>query len=251
MSAFCDIHTGAARPPYCFGLLRRFFAVLLMLAGGAQAALAAQCQYVRYSPALVEGFIGSESFGVQLILRDSRWLWQRAPGGVLAFCPSCASSDISKSLFRIGQAPFLSPVQDGELRGETGQESASALDFALHPRAIAIALWQITSLLPSKVEPLTEIAPFTMWGVSGKARVVTVASGDKVVPGVAVSLEDGCFTMFAVFFRKDDGEVSIDDVVSARGSMEIVKYQPPPHVLSPGIHFPLGDARKKWEEDQK
>ena len=23
-----------------------------------------------------------------------------------------------------------------------------------------------------------------------------------------------------------------------------MKYRPPPHVLSPGIHFPLGDARK-------
>ena len=251
MTAFCDIRTGAARPSYCFGLVSRFFAGLLMLTCGAQAALAAECQYVRYSPALVEGFNGSETFGVQLIVRDPRWIWQRAPGGVLSFCPACSDSDVSKGLFRIGQAPFLSPVQEGDLRGETGQEAASAVEFALHPRAIAVALLQITSLLPNKVEPLTGITPVTLWGVSGKARVVEIVSGGKVAPGIAVSLEDGCFQMFAVFFRKDDGEVSIDDLEKAGGALEVVKYKPPPHVLSPGIHFPLGDARKKWEADQQ
>jgi len=251
MSAFCDIHTGAARPPHRFGPVRRLFAALLMLASGAQTALAAECQFVKYSPIMIEGFDGSETFGVQLTIHDPRWVWQRAPGGVMAFCPSCPADRVSKSLFRIGQAPFLSPLQEGDLRGETDQASASAVDFALHPRAIAIALWQMTTSLPNKVSPLTDIEPITLWGVPGKSRVVEIGSGDKMVPAVAVALEDGCFSMFGVFFRKDDGEVSFDDVLTARGSVGIVKYRPQRHELSPGIHFPLGDARKKWEDDQK
>ena len=251
MPAIDDVDTGAARPPHRFKRMRRLFAGLLMLACGAQASIAGECQYVKYSPIMVEGFDGTDTFGVQLTIHDQRWVWQRAPGGVAAFCPTCPNDSVSKSFFRIGQAPFLSPLQEGDLRGETDQASASAIDFALHPRAIAVALWRMTTLLPSKVSPLTDITPITLWGVPGKSRVVEIVSGDKPVPGVAVALEDGCFTMFGVFFRKDDGEVSFDDVLSARGSIGILKYQPYRHDLSPGIHFPLGDARKQWEDDQK
>ena len=31
----------------------------------------------------------------------------------------------------------------------------------------------------------------------------------------------------------------------------MVKYQPERHRLTPGIEFPLGDARKQWEDDQR
>ena len=57
--------------------------------------------------------------------------------------------------------------------------------------------------------------------------------------------------MFGVFFRKDDGEVSLDDVPQIDGAIGLVKYQPERHQLSPAIEFPLGDARKQWEDDQK
>lgn len=251
MTAFDNMQTGAARPPHCFGWLRLLAVALLTVVIGVPRGLAAECQYVRGGPLMIEGFDGDETFGAQLIVRDPKWALQPAPSGMVAFCPSCPATDISKGLFRLGRAPFLSPVQEGDLRGETGQKDASALEFALHPRAIAMGLWRITALLPSKIEPLSDIVPMTLWGVPGMARVVEVTSAGHTAPGVAFALEDRCFAMFGLFMRKDDGEASVGDLLKTGGSLSILKYQPVRHELSPAIHFPLGNARKRWEDDLK
>ena len=251
MTDFDNIQTGAARPPYYLGLLRLMFAALLTAATGVPQGLTAECQYVRGGPLMIEGFDGDETFGAQVIVRDTKWALQPAPSGMFAFCPSCPASNVSKGLFRLGRAPFLSPVQEGDLRGEVGQQDASALEFALHPRAIAMGLWRITALLPSKVEPLSDIAPVTLWGVPGMARVVGVTSAGQSAPGVAFALQDRCFAMFGLFMRKDDGEASVDDLRKTGGSLNILRYQPVRHELSPAIHFPLGNARKRWEDDLK
>jgi hypothetical protein len=206
---------------------------------------------VRGGPVRIEGFDGPDTFGVQLIVKDGRWTWRRAPSGVVAFCASCPDHEVGKGVFRFGRAPYLSPVQEGDLRGEIGQKDAGPMEFALHPRAIAMALWRITSLLPSKVDPLSEIAPVELWGVNGRARVVEVTSAGRTVPSVAFALEQRCFAMFGVFLRKDEREVGVADLLKTGGSLSILKYQPVRHELSPAIHFPLGDARKRWEDDLK
>jgi hypothetical protein len=259
MSVPIEGKTGASRPPRCFGAALVVAAALSAVAAQAEPAEPspagpgdpAECQYVRGGGTRIEGFDGADTFGVQLIVKDGRWVWQRAPSGVLALCPSCADHEISKGVFRFGRAPFLSPVQDGDLRGETGQRDAGSMEFALHPRAIAMALWKITTVLPSKVDTLTEIEPVELWGVQGRARVVAVTSAGRTAPGVAFALEDRCFAMFGAFLRKDEGEVSIGDLLKTGGSLGILKYRPVPHELSPAIHFPLGDARKRWEDDLK
>ncbi len=210
-----------------------------------------ECQYVRGGPVRIEGFDGPNTFGVQLIVKDGRWVWQRAPSGVIAMCPSCQDHEVAKGLFRFGRAPFLSPVQEGDLRGETGQKDSGPMEFALHPRAIAMALWRITTLLPSKVDALSGIEPIELWGMQGRARMVEVTTAGRTVPSVAFALEERCFAMFGIFLRKDERTVSVADLLKTGNSLSILKYQPVRHELSPAIHFPLGDARKRWEDDVK
>jgi hypothetical protein len=210
-----------------------------------------ECQYVRGGPARIEGFDGPDTFGVQLIVRDGSWVWQRAPSGVIAMCPRCRDDEVANGLFRFGRAPFLSPVQEGDLRGETGQQDAGPMEFALHPRAIAMALWRITTLLPSKVDAQSDIEPVDLWGMKGLAREVEVTTAGRTVPSVAFALEERCFAMFGIFLRKDERKVSVADLLKTGASISILKYQPVRHELSPAIHFPLGNARKRWEDDMK
>ncbi len=252
MFAIANIQAGAVRPPLCRSAAGRLIAAAAMaLIAATPPAVAAECQYVRGGPLHIEGFDGPDPFGAQVIVRDTKWAWQPAPSGVIAHCPSCPVEDVSKGVFRLGRAPFLSPVQEGDLRGEVGEQNASAIEFALHPRAIAMGLWKITTLLPSRVDTLSAPRPVTLWGVPGMARVVLVQSPGRSAPGVAFALEDGCFSMFGVFLRKDEGPVSVDDLLKTGRSLGVLKYQPVRHELSPAIEFPLGNARKQWEEDLK
>ena len=261
MAAIEHNDTGAARPPRLLFLLQRFACVCLLLwAVEAQAEPAAvSCRYIASSPLHAEGFDGPDTFGVRLTIRDDRWVWTPARGGAIAACPSCSGQSIAKGVLRIGLAPFYSPSDDYQLRRETEQQSASPVKFALHPRAIAVGLWSMTNFMPSGVTPATDITPVTLLGTSGMARAVTIDSAGTTVHGVAVAMQDGCFLLFGVFFREDNGPVSVDDLQQIDGVLKLEKYaprfeleqltpRPPP---TPWIQFPLGDARKQWEEQQK
>lgn len=261
MAAIDDIHTGAAQPPLLFVLLQCFACVgLLLWAVEAQAEpAAASCRYITSSPIHAEGFDGPDTFGVRLTIRDDRWVWTPARGGAIAACPSCSGQSIAKGVLRIGLAPFYPPSDDYQLRRETEQQSASPVEFALHPRAIAVGLWSMTNFMPRGVTPATDITPVTLLGTAGMARAVTIDSAGNTVHGVALAMQDGCFSLFSVFFREDNGPVSVEDLQQIDGVLKLDKYAPrfqleqlqPRPLPTPSIQFPLGDARKQLEEQQK
>jgi hypothetical protein len=252
--------TGAARSPLLLILLRCLVcAGPLLWAVEAQAQAeqaAASCRFISHSPIHAEGFDGPDTFGVRLTIRDDRWVWTPARGGAIAACPSCSS--LAKGVLRIGLAPFYAPSDDYQLRRETEQQSATPVEFALHPRTIAVGLWAMTNFMPRSVTAM-EITPVTLLGTSALARAVTIDSAGNIVHGIAVAMQDGCFSLFAVFFREDNGPVGVEDLEQIDAAMKLDKYAPrfkieqlqPRPPRRPSIEFPLGNARKQLEEQQK
>ena len=91
------------------------------------------------------------------------------------------------------------------------------------------------------------------------ARAVTIDSAGNTIHGVAVAMQDGCFSLFGVFFREDNGPVSVGDLQQIDAVLKLDKYAPrfnleqlqPRPLPTPWVQFPLGDARKQWEQEQK
>ena len=253
--------TGAARPP----LLLKAIAVLVCAGllgwpAHAEAQEAERCRYISSSPIHAEGFSGPDMFGARLMIRNTRWAWAPTQGGAIAGCPTCDQDKLAKGMLRIGLAPFYPPSDDYQLRRETEQQSASPVEFALHPRTIGVGLWSISNFTARGVTPDTDITPVTLFDMSALARVVTIQSTGSPVHGLAVAMQDGCFSMFGIFFRGDNGPISIDDVRQIDDAIKLENYKPrfsleqlTPRPLLPKswIEFPLGDARKKLEEEQK
>jgi hypothetical protein len=251
---------GAARPPLYLKLVQSVLGLcLLLLAFEAEAQQPEGCRYITSSPVHAEGFNGPDTFGVRLITRNNRWAWGGAHAGVIAGCPTCGAGTLAKGLLRIGLAPFYPPSDDYQLRRETEQQSASPVEFALHPRTIGVGLWSITNFTPRGVLPETDITPVTLFGMPAMARVVTINSSGNPIHGLAIAMQEGCFSLFGIFFRDDNGPLSIGDVQQIDDALKLEKYtprfnleqltpRPPP---APWVQFPLGNARKQWEEERR
>lgn len=253
------VETGAARPPLHLAAIVLLCAGLSVWATQARAQQTEGCRYVASSPIHAEGFNGPDTFGVKLSLRSTRWSWAPAHAGAVAACPTCDPDKLGKGMLRLGLAPFYPPSDEYQLRRETGQQSASPVEFALHPRIIGVGLWSITNFTPRGVVADTDITPVTLFDMPALARAVTIQSTGSPVHALAVAVQDGCFSMFGIFFRGDNGPVSIDDFQQIDDALKLENYKPrftleqltprpPPRSW---IDFPLGDARKKWEDDRR
>lgn len=260
MPAHRSISAEAARPPLRLSLVRRVACLCLLLwAFDAQAQQPEGCRYITSSPIHAEGFSGPDTFGARLMIRDNRWAWGPAHAGVIAGCPACGPGKLTKGVLRIGLAPFYPPSEDYQLRRETEQQSASPVEFALHPRTIGVGLWSMTNFTPRGVVPETDITPVTLLGMSAMARAVTINSAGNPVHGLAIAMRDGCFSLFGIFFRDDNGPVSLDDLPQIDDALRLERYTPrfnleqltPRPLPTPWIQFPLGDARKQLEEERK
>jgi hypothetical protein len=252
--------TGAARPPRFLLLLQRMVcAGLLLGVAVAQAQSIEGCRYINSGPIGAEGFDGPDTFGLRLSIRDSRWGWGAAHGGAIAGCPSCAPPSIAKGIMRIGLAPFYPPSDDYQLRAETGQQEANPVEFALHPRAIAVGMRAMTNFTPHAIAPESDISPVTLFGMPGLARAIRVESTGNPVYGLALAMQDRCFALFGMFFREDNAPLSITALQQIDDALQLDRYQPrfnleqltPRPPPKPWIDFPLGDARKQREEAEK
>ena len=255
-----NILPGAARPPLHLAVTGHLMWLCLSL--WVTAATAQQfegCRYINHTPISAEGFDGPDTFGVRLALPMGPWVWAPAPGGMVAGCPSCETPKISKGILRIGLAPFYAPSDDYQLRRETEQQDASQVDFALHPRAIAVGMQSMTNFRPRSIVPTSDITPITLLGMSAKARAVMIDSSGNPVHGIALAVHDRCFALFGLFFREDNAPLAVselrqmDDVLkldryTPRFNIEQLTPRPPP---APWIQFPLGDARKQWEAERQ
>ena len=135
------------------------------------------------------------------------------------------------------------------------------MDFALHPRAIARrAAGSITNFTPRGVVPMTDITPVTLLGMSAKARAVRSTRPAMPVHGVAIRharmAASRCSACFSV---RTMAPVSLDDLQQIDDALGLERYTPRLNLSNcrrgrlprPGIQFPLGDARKQWEEERK
>lgn len=248
---------GAEWPPLRLVLIS--LALLLGAVPGAQAQdTTGECRYVGSGPIGAEGFDGPETFGFRLVLQKQGWGWAPAHGGAVAACPLCATG-LAKGILRIGLAPFYAPSDDYVLRRENGQQEASAVEFALHPRAIAVGLWSMTNFMPREIVPESDITPVKVLNSEGLARQFRIISTGAPVYGVALAIKDRCFLFYGLFFREDNSPLAIADLAEVDEFMALQKYtprfsldqltpRPPP---PPRIPFPLGDARKQLMEDEK
>jgi hypothetical protein len=230
----------------------------LVLAAPARAQQPEGCRYVQNSPVFAEGFDGQDTFGFRLQLNSRDWGWGRAHGGAIMGCPTCPQGKIAKGVVRIGLAPFYPPSDEYQLRRETGQQEASAVDFALHPRTIAIGLWSMTNFMPRGVTPDSEITPIALLDIGAKARLITVNSAGNPVFGAAVAMQERCFVFYGLFFREDNTPVTLADLREIDQVLKLEKYTPrfnldqlTPREPKPWIQFPLGDARKQWQEEER
>jgi hypothetical protein len=233
--------------------------VLLLPSGhSARAQGTSECRYVGSGPIGAEGFDGPDTFGFRLTLRKQGWGWGPAQGGAVAACPLCATG-VAKGILRIGMAPFYAPSDEYVLRRETGQQEASAVEFALHPRTMAIGLWSMTNFMPREIVPESDITPVKILSTDGMARAFRIVSTGAPVYGVALAIKDRCFQFFGLFFRENNAPLAVSDLPEVDEFLELQKYtprfsldqltpRPPP---PPRIPFPLGDARKRLMEDEK
>ena len=233
-------------------------ALMLLWAAGAQAQQFEGCRYINHSPISAEGFDGPDTFGVRLALPMGAWVWAPAPGGMVAACPSCEPPKISKGILRIGLAPFYTPSDEYQLRRETEQQAASPVEFALHPRAIAVGMRAMTNFMPRGIEPTSDITPITLFGTPGVARAIRINSSGNPVYGVALAMLDRCFALFGLFFREDNAPLAVSELQQMDDVLKLDRYTPrfnieqltPRQPPRPRIEFPLGDARKQWEEER-
>jgi len=253
------VGTGAARPPRLLVLLTGLLYAGLLGVAVAQAQPFEGCRYINSGPIGTEGFDGPDTFGVRLSIRDGRWGWGAAHGGAIAGCPSCAPPNIAKGIMRIGLAPFYAPSDDYQLRAETGQQEVNPVEFALHPRAIAVGMRAMTNFTPRAIAPESDITPVTLFGTAGLARAIRVESTGNPVYGLALAMQDRCFALFGMFFREDNAPLSINDLQQIDDALQLDRYQPrfnleqltPRPPPRPWIDFPLGDARRQREEAEK
>jgi hypothetical protein len=263
---------GAQRPPLRLIRLRaaalRFKArtvaalavsllLLLSWVPAAHAQDASACRYVGSGPLGAEGFDGPETFGFRLALRKQGWGWGPAHDGAVAACPLCATG-VAKGILRVGLAPFLPPSDDYVLRRETGQQEATAIEFALHPGAIAAGLWTMTKFKPSDIVPESDITPVKLLNTDGLARAFQIVSTGAPVYGVALAIKDRCLLFYGLFFRENNAPLTVADLSELDEFMELQRYRPrfsldqltPRPPPPPRIPFPLGDARKRLMEDE-
>ena len=260
MRMYQIIVPGAYRPPLRLAVTRHLVCLCLLLF--ATAAVAQQfegCRYVNHTPISAEGFDGPDTFGFRVALPMGPWVWAPAPGGMVAACPSCEPPKISKGILRIGLAPFYAPSDEYQLRRENEQQDASPVDFALHPRAIAVGMQSMTNFRPRGIVATSDITPVTLMGIAAKARAIRVDSSGPPVYGVALAMHDRCFALFGMFFREDNAAFEVSDLQQMDGVLKLDKYTarfsleqlapraPPP----PQVQFPLGDARKQLDEERK
>lgn len=254
-----QVNPGAARPPLHLAAVVWLCA---WLSGAPTQALAQQtdgCRYITSSPIHAEGFNGPDTFGVKLSVRSARWSWAPAHAGAVAACPTCDPDKLAKGMLRLGLAPFYPPSDEYQLRRETEQQAATPVEFALHPRTIGVGLWSITNFTPRGVTPDTDITPVTLFDMPALARGVTIHSTGNPIHALAVAMQDGCFSMFGIFFRGDNGPVSIADIQQVDDALKLENYKPrfsleqltPRPPPRPWIDFPLGDARKKWDDERR
>jgi hypothetical protein len=251
---------GAARPPFRLGVRAAFaaaFVLLLVRGEDARAQEVNECRYIGTTPIRAEGFDGPDTFGFRLVLRKDGWGWGPAHGGAIAACPLC-STGLAKGVLRIGLAPFYAPSDEYVLRRETGQQEASAVEFALHPRTIAVGLWSMTNFVPRNIVADSDITPVRVLDAHAMARAFTIISTGPPVHGVALGMKDRCLKFFGLFFREDNGPLAVSAIhevdqfmslerYTPRFSLEQLTPRPPP---PPRIPFPLGDARKRMMEDE-
>jgi len=251
---------GAARPPLHLAVTRHLMGLCLLLwVTGANAQQFEGCRYINHSPISAEGFDGPDTFGVRVALPMGPWVWAPAPGGMVAGCPSCEPPKISKGILRIGLAPFYAPSDDYQLRRETEQQEASHVDFALHPRAIAVGMQSMTNFRPRGIVPTSDITPIMLLGMPAKARAVRIDSSGNPVHGIALAMHDRCFALFGLFFREDNAPLAVSELRQMDDVLKLDRYTPrfsleqlsPRSSPAPRIQFPLGDARKQLEEERK
>jgi hypothetical protein len=234
-------------------------AVSLMWTGAAHAQKPEGCRYITSTPISAEGFDGPDTFGVRIALPMGAWIWGPAHGGMIAGCPSCEPPKISKGILRIGLAPFYAPSDDYQLRRETGQQDASPVEFALHPSAIAVGMRVLTNFTPRAIVPTSDITPIKLMKTDGMARAIRIDSSGNPVHGLALAMLDRCFALFAMFFREDNAPLEVSELQQMDDVLKLDKYTPrfnieqltPRRPPPPRIDFPLGDARKQWEDEQK
>jgi hypothetical protein len=206
-----------------------FLVVLLtLLAGDSSAAKAADdCRYFNGGVSRLEWTQGSTPRGARLIFDDR---WQEAysfHGQWLAYEGPPADSRISGWL-NLG-LPFFMDVKRGEkVKADLGIQDASRLEAALHPGMIELVLGARMMWDQLGWFAVTQPQPVTAVGVEGLTRTFSALVGDRLVYGMAIAVEFGCFALFGMFSAEDGRQLFVDDLGFLNSTIRVEWYEPPP-----------------------
>jgi hypothetical protein len=129
----------------------------------------------------------------------------------------------------------------------------------LHPSAIAVGMRAMTNFTPRGIVPTSDITPIVLMGTPGMARAIRIDSSGNPVHGLALAMHERCFALFGLFFREDNAPLAVSELQQMDDVLKLDKYTPrfnleqltPRQAPQPRIEFPLGDARKQWEEERQ
>jgi len=208
----------------------------------------------------IEWSDGAEPRGVRLIVSDNRWRFEPRHEGVAVFCDSCPGSVFIGGFVRLNVAPAPRGTHDELVAGGLGiNDARSFAEWALHPRFVSSLFWSLNHAEVT-FESASEPQPARVFGLDGRARVLLPNIKQRHV--IAFASEQRCFSIIGLFPSKEGTSVSVDDLSSFEPVIALERYTPqprPPRLPPPAAErsfpkwndFPLGDARRKLQQDQR
>jgi hypothetical protein len=157
--------------------------------------------------------------GARLVIRDDRWAWYATHSGTGIECVTCADDSVGLGLLRLG---LLDPK-------EFDLQSLGPIDAALEPDMVDLQVRLILDgPISFHIRSAGDSFPVSVWGLTGKGRVLASDGAGKTSYALAIAAERGAFSVFGVFGAKNGRELSPDDVSGLAAAIAVDTYLPPP-----------------------
>src|SRR5262245_40294945 len=188
----------------------------------AAALLALMCVYASVVPAAetcgtyegektwIEWDQGAQPRGVRVVIRDNRWQFVPNHTHSAVARPSCTGEPIAAALLWLNAAPLPLGNHGALLAEQLGIDNATSVaEWALNPDVAGTLIWSLT-MGQHQLQAIDAPVPAALWGLKGRARVLTIPESAYHV--IAFAAEESCFSFVGFFAAKDGAKVSTGDL---------------------------------------